>query len=119
MSNVANTAYTIESASKALRERTVSSEELTRECLVQIERHRRLNAFITVLADQALADARRADAEIRAGKCRGPLHGVPISVKDLFDIEGCRTTAGSLVRQQAVARKDAVAVARLKQVGAI
>ena len=72
----------------------LSSEALTRACLAEIEAHdRALNAFIAVLGASALAEARERDAEIAAGRCRGPLHGIPISLKDLIDVAGVATTA--------------------------
>jgi aspartyl-tRNA(Asn)/glutamyl-tRNA(Gln) amidotransferase subunit A len=88
------------------------------DCLARIEARRELNAFITVLADAALAEARRAKAEIAAGDWRGPLHGVPVSVKDLVDVAGTETTSGSAVPPRR-AVSDAPVVARLRQAGAI
>src|SRR6187431_3587246 len=82
----------------------VTSEKLTEECLSVIEAlNPKLNAFITVTADEALQQARQADKEIAAGRRIGPLHGIPISLKDLIDQKGVRTTAGSLVRKDHVA----------------
>ena len=96
------------------------SRELTRECLDRIERlNPALNAFITVTADTALDDARQAEAEIVAGNCRGPLHGIPIGLKDLFDTAGVRTTAASNQYRDRVPAEDAEIVRRLKQAGAV
>src|SRR5262249_17870053 len=78
-----------------------------------------LNAFILVTAEGALEQARQADRELAEGRDRGPLHGVPISVKDLFDVEGTPTTAGSRVREGHVATCDAAAVTRLRAAGAV
>jgi len=78
-----------------------------------------LNAFQLVLAEQALADARRAEAELAAGQDRGPLHGLPVAVKDLLDMGGLPTTAGSLILAHTTAAADATAVARLRAAGAI
>ncbi len=78
-----------------------------------------LNAFQLVLAEQALADARRAEAELAAGQDRGPLHGLPVAVKDLLDMAGLPTTAGSLILAHTIAATDATAVARLRAAGAI
>jgi aspartyl-tRNA(Asn)/glutamyl-tRNA(Gln) amidotransferase subunit A len=72
-----------------------------------------------VLADAAMAQARQLDRELAAGHERGPLHGVPISLKDIFDLEGVPTTAASNVRRTHVARTDAVACARLRAAGAV
>ena len=80
---------------------------------------RTLNAFITVFEHEARAQAREADREIAAGRYRGPLHGVPISIKDLFDVRGSATTAASRVRQDHVADADAPSIAALRQAGAV
>ena len=78
-----------------IREKTVSPVEVVESCLKRIETlNPTLNAFITVMADDARDQARAAGKEIRAGKWRGPLHGLPIGVKDFFDTAGVATTAG-------------------------
>ena len=83
----------IADAGQALRSGKYSSEELTRAYLQAIAQFQpKLNAFITITGEQALADARRLDQELKAGKDRGPLHGVPIVHKDLYDTKGVRTT---------------------------
>ena len=98
----------------------ITSERLTEECLSKIEAlNPQLNAFITVTADEALQQARRADREIAAGRRIGPLHGIPISLKDLIDQKGVPTTAGSLVRKDHVAGSDAVVTKRLREAGAV
>lgn len=98
----------------------VKSEKLTEDCLSRIEAlNPKLNAFITVTADEALMSARAADHEIAAGRHRGPLHGIPMSLKDLIDIKGVRTSAGSLVRAGHVATADAVVTSRLREAGAV
>src|SRR5215470_10506526 len=103
-------------AGDLLRARRVSPVELTNACLARIERlNPVLNAFITLTADQALADARAAESEIARGRRRGPLHGIPIALKDLFDTAGVRTTAGSAVFAERVPSQDAEVVHRLKQ----
>ena len=92
----------------------------TDECLRRIEADNpRLNAFILVMADEARRQAREADRELAAGRDRGPLHGVPISIKDLFDVRGTPTTAASRVREGHVAERDAPAIAHLRQAGAV
>lgn len=78
-----------------------------------------LNAFITVSSDRARASARVAEEEIRKGKWRGPLHGIPVGVKDFYDTKGVRTTGGSPVMKDRVADRDAAAVTRLEGAGAI
>lgn len=111
---------TIGDLSHALRARRLTSEKVTEDCLRRIvERGSELNAFITVLADRARAEAREADREIASGRHRGPLHGVPISVKDLIDVAGAPTTAASAVRAGHVATADAPVVARLREAGAV
>lgn len=91
---------------------------LVRSCLARIEARPELNAFITVLGHSALAEATRAEAEIRAGQYRGPLHGIPISIKDLIDVAGVPTTAGSAVPPIRPAQ-DAPIVQRLRDAGAV
>src|SRR4051812_15617824 len=90
------TALTLTRASELLRTRAVSAVDLTRACLDRIAaRNPDLNAFITVMADHALTAARQMDVEGRRRNWRGPLHGIPIAVKDNMDTAGIRTTAAS------------------------
>ncbi len=111
---------TISDLSRHLRTREISSVEITRACLARIEKlNPALNAFITVLADSALSDARRAEAEIANGQWRGPLHGVPIALKDLIDTAGVRTTAASALYKDRVPTQDAEVVRRLREAGAV
>jgi aspartyl-tRNA(Asn)/glutamyl-tRNA(Gln) amidotransferase subunit A len=111
---------TIAALARALAARQITSESVTTQCLARIaERNPSINAFITVLADQALAQARDADREIAAGRHRGPLHGVPISLKDLVDLDGVATTAASRVREGHVATRDAAVVTALRAAGAV
>jgi aspartyl-tRNA(Asn)/glutamyl-tRNA(Gln) amidotransferase subunit A len=103
-----------------LRRREISPVEITRGCLTRIEkRDAALNAFITVMAESALAEARRAEAEILRGEWRGPLHGVPLALKDLIDVAGVRTTAASALLRDHVPSHDAEVVRRLRQAGAV
>src|SRR5215212_6857867 len=82
--------------SRRIRERTVSPVDVVEACLKRIATlNPTLNAFITVMADDARERARAAEAEIEAGGWRGPLHGLPVAVKDFYDTAGVRTTAGS------------------------
>lgn len=107
-------------ASQLVRSKKVSPVELTRECLSRIERlNPKLNAFITVTADSALAEARQAEAEIQRDRWRGPLHGIPIALKDLVDTAGVRTTAASGLFKDRVPTQDAEIVRRLKAAGAV
>jgi aspartyl-tRNA(Asn)/glutamyl-tRNA(Gln) amidotransferase subunit A len=103
-----------------LRKRELSPVELTKNCLAQIEKlNPTLNAFITVTGELALAQARAAEAEISRGNWRGPLHGIPLAMKDLIDTAGVRTTAASALFKDRVASKDAEVVRRLKDAGAV
>lgn len=98
----------------------ITSEILTENCLKTIaDLNPKLNAFISVTADHALARAREADKEIAGGRRLGALHGIPISIKDLIDCEGTPTTAGSLVRKNHLATTDAVVTRRLRDAGAV
>ncbi len=101
-----------------LQRRALSPIELTRACLDRIDARPELNAFITVMRTSALADAAAAERAIASGQYRGALHGVPVSVKDLIDVAGTATTAGSAVPPRHPAR-DAPLVARLREAGAI
>jgi aspartyl-tRNA(Asn)/glutamyl-tRNA(Gln) amidotransferase subunit A len=106
--------------SRRIREQTASPVEVVETCLERIETlNPILNAFITVMTDDARAEARAAEAEIKAGKWRGPLHGLPVAVKDFFDTAGIRTTAGSEQFKDRVPDTDAEAVERLRKAGAI
>jgi aspartyl-tRNA(Asn)/glutamyl-tRNA(Gln) amidotransferase subunit A len=112
--------HTILDLAHALKSGATTSEAVTARCLAAIaEQGPAINAFITVLADEALAAAREADRQIAAGRHRGPLHGVPVSVKDLIDVRGVATTAASAVRDGHVAAADATVVARLRDAGAV
>jgi aspartyl-tRNA(Asn)/glutamyl-tRNA(Gln) amidotransferase subunit A len=103
-----------------LRAKTLSPLDLTRACLERIEkRNPDLNAFITVSAESALAQARAAEAEMARGEWRGPLHGVPIALKDLIDTAGIRTTAASALFADRTPTEDADVVRRLRQAGAV
>ncbi|GAC1696920.1 MAG: amidase [Candidatus Limnocylindrales bacterium] len=107
-------------AGRMLRRRETSSAELTDACLALIAKHdAELGAFITVTASLARADAAAADRELAAGHDRGPLHGIPVALKDLFDQTGVGTTAGSLLFKDNVATADAAVTARLRAAGAV
>ena len=98
----------------------LSPVELVRALLERIEKHNRdLNAFIDVGAERALDAARVAEKEISAGRTLGPLHGVPIALKDIIDIAGLRTSCHSKLMAQHVARSDAAVVSRLRAAGAV
>ncbi len=105
---------------RALRSGETTSTALTRECLNRIAAHDgRFHSFIEVYAAQALAAAAQGDQEIAAGRWRGPLHGIPVALKDLIDVQGRPTTAGSPLLQANVAGEDAEIVTRIRAAGGI
>lgn len=111
---------TIEALRGALARGSTTSERITEACLERIAAlNPALNAFVTVTADAALQAARAADDARREGRIASALHGIPISLKDLIDQAGLRTTAGSRVRADVVAHADAPVTARLKAAGAV
>jgi aspartyl-tRNA(Asn)/glutamyl-tRNA(Gln) amidotransferase subunit A len=111
---------TLHEAAKSIAQSNFSPVDLTQACLERIERlDGQLNTFITLTPELALEQARQAEAELRSGKSRGPLHGIPLALKDLYETAGIRTTAGSLFYRDFIPEVDAVAVVRLRQAGAI
>ncbi len=111
---------TISELAQRLRRREISAVEITRACLERIEKFNpALNAFITVMADSAMAEARMAESEIALGQWRGPLHGIPIALKDLIDTAGVRTTAASRLNKDRAPMQDAEIVRRVRQAGAV
>ena len=114
------TEITIAEAADLLRRKQISPVELTTSCLDRIEElNPTVNAFITVMHDSALVQAREAEDEIRAGNWRGPLHGIPIGLKDLIDTAGVKTTCASALFAERVPGEDAEVVHRLKRAGAV
>jgi aspartyl-tRNA(Asn)/glutamyl-tRNA(Gln) amidotransferase subunit A len=112
--------FNIRELSPKIRDRSISPVELTHECLDRIEKlNPKLNAFITVTAESALERARLAEREIYRGNYLGPLHGIPIGLKDNIDIAGLRTTAASALFKDRVPTEDAEVVRRLRAGGAI
>ena len=110
----------IREAGDLVRRKAISPVELTRACLQRIERlNPALNAFITVTAEQAMRQAREAEAEVRRGRWRGPLHGIPIGLKDNIDTAGVKTTLASAVFKDRLPTVDAEVVRRLKAAGAV
>ena len=111
---------TITDLAKSIRRQAVSPVDVLEACLERIEDlNPTLNAFITVLADRAREQARIAEREIRAGKWRGSLHGIPVGVKDFYDTAGIKTTAAFEHFKDRIPAKDAVGVQKLKKAGAI
>ncbi|HZJ47145.1 MAG TPA: amidase [Pyrinomonadaceae bacterium] len=110
----------ISEAAELLRQKKISPVELTKACLDRIESlNPVLNAFITVTDEAAMAQARVAEDEIQRGHWRGPLHGIPIGLKDLIDTAGVLTTCGSELFADRVPTEDAEVVRRLKNAGAV
>jgi len=114
------TELTIAEAGRQIASRRLSPVDLTRAYLERIERlNPRLNAYITVTGDAALKQARALEDELKAGRRRGPLHGIPIALKDNIDTAGIRTTAASALFADRVPSEDAVVVRKLRDAGAV
>jgi aspartyl-tRNA(Asn)/glutamyl-tRNA(Gln) amidotransferase subunit A len=112
--------WTIGELATKLRAKQLSPVEVTRAQLDRIEQlDPTLNAYLTVLSEQAMQEAHTAELEIVRGHYRGPLHGVPVAIKDLFEMQGVRTTAGSIILKDYVSTRDATVLARLRQHGAV
>jgi aspartyl-tRNA(Asn)/glutamyl-tRNA(Gln) amidotransferase subunit A len=120
MTTTETAGLTIAAAAALIGKRKLSPVELTEACLERIgSLDARLRAFITVTREEALTSAQQAASAIARGNYKGPLHGVPIALKDLFDTAGVRTTAGSKILAERVPAEDAEATARLKAAGAV
>ena len=112
--------FTIAGVAPDVQSRKISPVELTRLFLARIERlNPVLNAYVTITAENALAQAQRAEDEIAQGNYRGALHGIPFSIKDNIATHGVRTTAGSKVLENWIPGFDATVVTKLKEAGAI
>jgi aspartyl-tRNA(Asn)/glutamyl-tRNA(Gln) amidotransferase subunit A len=110
----------IEEFARRLRARETTVEQATNEALQRAEAEQsRLNAFIRIMHAEAHQQARELDRELASGRDRGPLHGIPVTIKDILDIKGVATTAASNVREGYVAQRDCPAVAHLRQAGAV
>src|SRR5258705_13906307 len=110
----------ISEAAELLRRKKISPVDLATACLDRVELlNPVLNAFITVIHEGAMAQARVAEKEIQRGQWRGPLHGIPLGLKDLIDTQGIRTTAASAVFKDRVPTEDAEVVRKLKSAGAV
>ena len=111
---------TLKRASDLLRTKAVSPVELAQACLQRIEKYNpAFNAFITVIRDQAILAAREAETQIQRGGWRGPLHGIPIALKDNIDTAGIRTTGASQLFEARIPDTDAEVARRLKNAGAV
>src|SRR5580693_1161676 len=112
--------WTLKQASENLRARKITSEELTKACLDRMAVFNpKIDAWITVMREQSLAQAKALDKEAAAGHWRGPLHGIPIGLKDNIDSAGVRTTAGSKTLAGNIPKEDAEVTRRLRAAGAV
>src|SRR5258708_37937164 len=126
MTDTALAFATIEEVARLYRKRRVSPVEVTKLILARIEQlNPKINAYITVTAELALAQSKKAEAELfaprgrKSHRDRGPLHGIPISLKDNIYTAGIRTTAGSKILKDFIPQHDAQVVAQLKEAGAV
>ena len=111
---------TLKQAAERIRSRQVSPVELTAQCLDRVKTYNpKINAWITVMQEKAMEQAQALTAEQKAGRLRGPLHGIPIGIKDSIDVAGVRTTAASAVYEYRFANQDAEVVRRLRAAGAV
>src|SRR5260221_10840173 len=111
---------TAAAASRGLASGRLSSAALVEDCLARITVHDgRLNSFVLVLAEAARRAARAADRARKAGRARGPLHGVPFGLKDIYETAGIRTTAHSRLLLDHVPKQDSTVARKLKEAGAI
>ena len=114
------TSMTIVSLAELIEQRKVSPVEVSQAYLDRIEQlNDRINAYISVYPELAIEAAQKAEAEIMRGEKRGPLHGVPLAIKDLFQVSGMRRTCGSKLLDEPIATEDATSVVRLREAGAI
>lgn len=114
------TSLSLHEASQQIRAGRVTSAELTNACLDRIAKiDPELNSFITVTGESAMYEAEALDAELRAGRYRGPLHGIPVALKDLVDTKSVRTTAASAVYEKRIPEQDATVAEKLRRAGAV
>ena len=107
-------------AANLLKQKEISPVELTQAHLERINQiDQRLNAFITVTPELALQQARQAEIQIQHGDYKGALHGIPLALKDLYETQGIRTTAGSTFFADYIPESDAAVVLKLKEAGAV
>ncbi|MEE8517938.1 MAG: amidase, partial [Dehalococcoidia bacterium] len=119
MADQALTELTVADLSKRIASKELSPVDVVEAFIERTEAtESKLNAWITRLPDQARAAAKQAESEITAGNYKGPLHGVPIGLKDLFWTKGVRTTSGSVITKDFVPDEDATVVAKLQDAGA-
>src|SRR5437867_2654071 len=111
--------WTIHTAGDAIRQGRLSPTDLVETCLEQIDRYdARVQAWVFVDRDGAISEARQLTEEVKRRHWRGPLHGIPIAIKDIFDVFDWPTACGSRLWAQSIARRDATTVERLRRAGA-
>src|SRR5260221_7674488 len=111
---------TLNEAADAIRQRKLTPLQLLDQCLKRIERFEgQVHAWVFVARDEAREQAERLTKELEQGQYRGPLHGIPIGVKDIFDVFDWPTAAGSKLWANSIARRDCSVVERLRQAGAV
>src|SRR5436305_10189435 len=111
---------TIHEAAAAIRAEQATATDLVEACLAEIDRwESNVGAWVFVDRDYAMGEARRLTDELRGGHDRGPLHGIPIAIKDIFDVFDWPTAAGSKLWENSIARADCTVVKRLRQAGAV
>src|SRR3954454_9287333 len=111
---------TIEGVGRALRAGRTTCAEVLDKCFDRIEEWEpRIKAWVHVDRERAIEQARNRDEELARGRCRGPLHGIPVGIKDIIDVEGLPTAAGFAPWRGRVAERDAVLVSRLRAAGAL
>src|SRR5262249_54782550 len=112
--------WTIHAAADAIRQGRLSPTDLVETCFRQIDRYdARVRAWVFVDRDCATSEARRFIEEVKRGHWRGPLHGIPVAIKDIFDVFDWPTGCGSRLWAQSIARRDATTVERLRRAGAV
>src|SRR5439155_8210532 len=112
--------WTIHQAAEQIRQGRLLPSELLDECLSQIDRYEpKVRAWVFVDRENARAQCDALTQELKHGQYRGPLHGIPLGIKDIFDVFDWPTAAGSQLWKQSIARRDATVVARLRQAGAV
>src|SRR5699024_8315776 len=112
--------WDIATSSAAVQQKNISPVEVTNSVLQQISSgNEDLNAYITVTSKEALAQAKKAEEEIQSGKIKGPLHGIPLAIKDNIYTTDIKTTRGSEIYKDYIPKRNATVVDRLRDAGAI
>src|SRR6516162_3369565 len=111
---------TLHAAANAIRQRQTTPVEVLDQCLAAIDRWEgKVRAWVLIDREGARAEAKRLGDELSKGAYRGPLHGIPVGIKDIFDVFDWPTAAGSKLWARSIARRDAVVVERLRRAGAV